>query len=61
MKSNPYTKKAQMSVDNGQRNRKNEKMTTQEIKVVVEEQIKNYEDNGDQFLEADEYKQQLDE
>jgi len=36
-------------------------MTTQEIKVVVEEQIKNYEDNGDQFLEADEYKQQLDE
>lgn len=36
-------------------------MTTQEIKVVVEEQIKNQEDNGDQFLEADEYKQQLDE
>jgi len=54
MMSNPYSKKTHMSVDNGNRNRKNEKMTTQEIKVVVEQQIKNYEDNGDQFLEADE-------
>lgn len=60
VKSNPYNKKTHMSVDNGYRNRNNEKMSTQEIKAVVDQQIKNYEANDEHYLEADEYKQQLD-
>lgn len=56
-KSNPYSKRNNLSVDNGYKNR-NEKFTTQEIKAVVEEQIKNYEENED-FMDADEYKSHL--
>jgi len=39
--SNPYSRKTHMSVDHGSRRRNHENMTQQEIKAVVEDQIKN--------------------